>query len=88
MFHLRASVALGRGKSPARAARIALIKLRRVRVARPWALGGLDGSSHGTATYHRRITHLGTRARCACVATGTAAGGGAWPKLKIRMREV
>ena len=61
MFHLRASVALGRGKSPARAARIALIKLRRVRVARPWALGGLDGSSHAApplSTYHRRITHL------------------------------
>ena len=45
MFHLRASVALWRGKSPARAARIALIKLRRVRVARPWALGGLDAST-------------------------------------------
>ena len=42
MFHLRASVALGRGKSPARAGRIALIKLRRV--ARPWALGGRDAS--------------------------------------------
>ena len=69
MFHLRASVALGRGKSPARAARIALIKLRRVRVARPWALGGLDATTR--RRFVPRHRHLPppdhaprTRARC------------------------
>ena len=69
MFHLRASVALWRGKSPARAGRIALIKLRRV--ARPWALGGLDGCpTTASPPPGTRITHA---RRVRCVAT---AGGG------------
>ena len=74
MFHLRASVALGRGKSPARAARIALIKLRRVRVARPWALG-LDGSSHAAPP----LTTAGSRtshARPVCVRGHRGGRGG------------
>ena len=79
MFHLRASVALWRGKSPARAGRIALIKLRRV-ARPPVGPGGARRLSHHRLTTARNPDHA--RAPCACVATRRA---GAWAKLTIRM---